>query len=225
MFKRRILINLLVIAMACSFTSCINIVEKVFFKKNGSGTYTMTLDMSKIASMMAMFGEDDQTNEMEEAMNGMNEGFEQAKAKLEGVAGISNINQEMDKKTLTYTMAFDFSNVDALNDGLNRYFANEDDNRDYTYFTSKKKEFTRTSFNRFSKALNEEMNSDEDPGFDPAVLMADAYFESILTFEKDIRSHSNKDYKKDGNRRISLKKFFFNKDHEDKSLAVTVKTK
>lgn len=225
MFKRRILINLLVIAMACSFTSCISIVEKVFFKKNGSGTYTMTLDMSKIASMMTMFGEDDQTNEMEDAMNGMNEGFEQAKAKLEGVAGISNINQEMDKKTLTYTMAFDFSNVDALNEGLNRYFANEDDNGDYTYFTSKKKEFTRTSFNRFSKALNEEMNSDEDSDFDPAVLMADAYFESILIFEKDIRSYSNSDYKKDGNRRISLKKFFFNKDHEDKSLAVTVKTK
>ncbi|MCE7992276.1 MAG: hypothetical protein HEP71_09860 [Roseivirga sp.] len=224
MLKRRILINLLVIVMAFSFTSCINIVEKVFFKKNGSGTYTMTLDMSKVANMLTMFGEDEMT-EMEDAMNGMNEGFEQAKAKLEGVTGISNINQEMDKKTLTYTMAFDFRDVDALNDGLNRYFANEDDNGEYTYFTSKKKQFTRTSMDRFSKALNEEMASSEDSHFDPAILMGDAYFESILIFEKDIKSHSNTDYKKDGNRKISLKKFFFNKISEGKSLAVTVKTK
>lgn len=210
--------------MACSFTSCINIVEKVFFKKNGSGTYTMTLDMSQIANMMTMFGEGEQMDEMEEVLKGMNEGFEKNKAKLQGIAGIGNINQEMDKPTLTYTLAFDFSNVEALNNGLNSYFANEEDSGEYTYFTREKKKISRTSLDRFSKALNDEMNSGEDADFDPSALMGDAYFQSVLVFEKDIKSYSNSDYKKDGNRRISLKKYFFSKD-QDKTLEVTVKTK
>lgn len=225
MLKRRVLVNLLVIAMACSFTSCINIIEKVFFKKNGSGTYTMTLDMSQIASMMSMFGEGEQMDQMDEALSGMNEGFDQAKTKLEGITGISNIQQEMDKETLTYTMGFDFTNVEALNDGLNRYFANKEDNNEYTYFTQAKKKFTRTEHDRFSKALNEQLNSEKDAEFDPSALMGDAYFETVLVFEKDIKSFSNSDYKKDGSRRISLKKFFFNKNQADKTLQVTVKTK
>ncbi len=224
MLKRRILINLLVIVMACSFTSCINIVEKVFFKKNGSGTYTMTLDMSQIANMMSMFGEGEQMDGMEEALKGMNEGFEENRAKLEGISGISNINQEMDKPTLTYTLAFDFSNVEALNNGLNSYFANEEDSGQYTYFTREKKKISRSGLDRFSKALNDEMNSGEDTDFDPSALMGDAYFQSVLVFEKDIKSYSNPDYKKDGNRRISLKKYFFSKD-DNKTLEVTVKTK
>lgn len=224
MLKRRFLTNLLVIVMACSFTSCINIVEKVFFKKNGSGTYTMTLDMSQIANMMTMFGEGEQMDEMEEALKGMNEGFEENRAKLEGISGISNINQKMDKPTLTYTLAFDFSNVEALNNGLNSYFANEEDSGEYTYFTRDKKKITRTGLDRFSKALNNEMNSGEDDDFDPSTLMGDAYFQSVLVFEKDIKSYSNPDYEKDGNRRISLKKYFFTKD-QDKTLEVTVKTK
>jgi hypothetical protein len=37
------------------FTSCLHIFEEVTFKKNGSGTYNMTIDMSEFKGMMDMF--------------------------------------------------------------------------------------------------------------------------------------------------------------------------
>jgi hypothetical protein len=211
--------------MACSFTSCISIIEKVFFKKDGSGTYSMTLDMSQVSNMLTMLGEDQKPAEMDEAFKGMNEGFEKSRAKLEGIKGISNIQQEMDKKTLVYTVSFDFKDVNALNNGLNEYFANEENRKDYTLFTQDKKRFSRTSEDRFAEALNEGLSVGEDTEFDPAIFMADAYFESVLVFERDIKSFSNEEYKRDGDRRITIKKFFFNKNDADKDLAVTVKVK
>lgn len=225
MFSKKLLVNILVIAMACSFTSCISIIEKVFFKKDGSGTYSMTLDMSQVSSMLSMLGEDQKPAEMDEAFKGMDEGFEKSRAKLEAIKGISNIQQEMDKKTLVYTVSFDFKDVNALNNGLNEYFADEENRKDYTLFTQDKKRFSRTSEDRFAKALNEGLGAGEDPDFDPAIFMADAYFESVLVFERDIRSISNEDYKRDGDRRITIKKFFFNESDADKDLAVTVKVK
>jgi hypothetical protein len=51
--KKIYLFALLVGAM--SLTGCLNILEEVTFKKNGSGTYSMIIDMSEMKSMMDMF--------------------------------------------------------------------------------------------------------------------------------------------------------------------------
>lgn len=224
MIKRKVLIHLVVIMMALSFTSCIGIVEKVFFKKDGSGTYSMTLDMSKFASMMTMFSEGDEKNEMDEALSDMDESFDQTKAKLDNVDGVSNITQNMDKEKLIYTVSFDFRDVDALNNGLNRYFENEEDPQESTFFTAGKKSFTRTAADRLSEALGSQMGLGEDPDFDPTVLMADAYYETIIEFERKIRSISNSEYTQDGNK-ISLRRLMFDKDNASKKTKVTVKTK
>lgn len=51
--KKIYLFALLVGAM--SLTGCLNILEEVTFKKNGSGTYSMIIDMSEMKNMMDMF--------------------------------------------------------------------------------------------------------------------------------------------------------------------------
>lgn len=58
------LIYLPLIACALSLTSCINIIEELLLKKDGTGVYTITMDMSSvmenggIRSLMEMSGED-----------------------------------------------------------------------------------------------------------------------------------------------------------------------
>lgn len=43
------------LASALTFTGCLNILEEVFFKKDGGGSYSMIMDMSEMKSMMDMF--------------------------------------------------------------------------------------------------------------------------------------------------------------------------
>ncbi len=58
------LIYLPLIALFLSLTSCINVIEELFLKKDGTGTYTITMDMSSIMegggirSLMQMSGEE-----------------------------------------------------------------------------------------------------------------------------------------------------------------------
>jgi len=58
--------NILIIALAMvsmtTFTGCIDIIEEVFFNKDGSGKYTMRMDMSGMMEMVKMM------SEMEELM-------------------------------------------------------------------------------------------------------------------------------------------------------------
>lgn len=53
--------NILLIALAfasmTTFTGCIDIVEEMFLNKDGSGKYTMRMDMSGVMSMIKMMGE------------------------------------------------------------------------------------------------------------------------------------------------------------------------
>jgi hypothetical protein len=177
-----------------------------------------------MASMMAMFSEGDDTNEMDEALKGMDQSFDEARAKLEGIDGISNMTQNMNKEKLIYTFSFDFRDIDALNNGLNKYFEDKENPKDLTYFTKGKKSITRTGADRLTEALNGQMGLDEDPDFDPSVLMADAYYETVIEFERKIKSVSNDEYKRDGNT-ISLKRLLFDKSNTDKKTQVTVKTK
>jgi len=77
--------NILIIALAVvsmtTFTGCIDIIEEVFFNKDGSGKYTMRMDMSGIMSMVKMMSEmeemapedEENTEEKEGGMGAMME--------------------------------------------------------------------------------------------------------------------------------------------------------
>ena len=54
---KNILIIALAVASMTTFTGCIDIIEEVFFNKDGSGKYTMRMDMSGMMSMVKMMSE------------------------------------------------------------------------------------------------------------------------------------------------------------------------
>jgi len=75
--------NILIIALAMvsitTFTGCIDIIEEVFLNKNGSGKYTMRMDMSGMMGMIKMM------SEMGEMMPGDEEDTEESEKEDAGL--------------------------------------------------------------------------------------------------------------------------------------------
>jgi len=80
--------NILIIALAMfsmtTFTGCIDIIEEVFLNKNGSGKYTMRMDMSGMMSMIKMMSE----------MDGLMPGDEEDTEESEEDAGLSAMMEQ-----------------------------------------------------------------------------------------------------------------------------------
>jgi len=80
--------NILIIALAVfsmtTFTGCIDIIEEVFLNKNGSGKYTMRMDMSGMMSMIKMMSE----------MDGLMPGDEEDTEESEEDAGLSAMMEQ-----------------------------------------------------------------------------------------------------------------------------------
>ncbi len=222
---RRLFVHLLVIFMAFSLTSCFHIAEEIFFRKNGSGTYQLTFDMSRVASMMEMMG--GSNAEMDASLDEMYREFDKVKKRMESVEGITNARQEIDKKTMTLTTAFDFTNLKALNGGMSEMF-NDPNNpgfEPHDYFTYSGGKLVRSGKDDLSQAIAESMSGNESPDMDPEILFADVYFESTLKFERSFKDFSNDAYYSPDKNTLKWKKYLFLRKEQDKSVGLTVKTK
>ena len=167
-------------------TSCIGIIEKVFFNKNGSGTYSMTLDMSEVVQMIAAFG-GGQPPELTEGMDSLNAVFDIRASKIRQVNGISNVRQEIDKENLVFSLLLDFDNIDALNRGMSEFYKDESTSqtKQYVFFKETKGNLERTEVNRVLDALNFAMNSEQvGQEFNPATLLGDMFYEQQISFKK-----------------------------------------
>lgn len=120
--RRNVLRLLLAFFLLFSLTGCFEISEEITLKKNGSGTYAFTLDMSQIVSMAKAFEEaakDSTDTEEEKNTKGKDEELfadsEEGLAELEAVAGITNVTQKADSEEGILSFSFDFRDIDALN--------------------------------------------------------------------------------------------------------------
>ncbi|GEM_PF-1920885 len=227
MFRRkRLFIHLLVIFMAFSFTSCFHIIEDIFFQKDGSGTYSITVDMSQIADMMAAMGTGDD-KEMNEAMSGMVSEFEMVKKRLEALGGVSNVKQEVDKEMLVFSVSFDFDDLKALNLGMSEYFMDRQGGQSetHTFFTYSKGKLVRSDKDLMSEALLEATQGEDDQGIDPAVMFSDVYFKTKLRFARGYRAFSNKEYQSEDENTLTWKKYLFNPKDKDKKVNISVTTR
>lgn len=227
MFKRsRLLTHLLVIFMAFSFTSCFHIIEDIFFQKDGSGTYSIVVDMSQIANMMELMGSGD-NKEMEEAMSGMVSEFEMVKKRMEALNGVSNVKQEVDKETLIFSTSFDFDDLKALNLGMSEYFMDREGGQTetHTFFTYRQGKLVRSDKDLMSEALLEATQEEGDQSIDPEVVFSDVYFETKLRFARGYRAFSNEEYQTADKNTLTWKKYLFNPKDKEKTVAVSVTTR
>lgn len=223
MIKKTLSIFLIVL-VALSTSSCMNIVEKLFFKANGSGTYSMTVDMSGMAEMIKSFGGSD--DDMAESLNEAESEFSDVIAKLEAIEGISNVEQVSDKENLTFGITYDFASVKALNMALSENYHDEESDGpeviQKTFYTRSKNSIVRTSVDPMLEAMDE-LEGEDMMGME--AFFKDMYYEFIMEFERDIKSVSNEDYLTEGKRSVNLKRYFFKKEDQKKQVGVEVKTK
>lgn len=103
-----------VLVLTISFSSCFNFTEEITLKKNGSGSFKRTIDMSEMMSMLATFMPDS----LKETMDlGKNLDVNEMKSKFIGMNGISNVQSFSDKAGIV-EVSFDFKNIDALNKAI-----------------------------------------------------------------------------------------------------------
>jgi hypothetical protein len=111
---------LFICLLAC--TSCFDIHENIFLKKDGSGNFSFSIDLTQMKPMMVMLESDKSAPDKQSTQESLNDKFEVVHAKLSQVNGITNIHSIEDTANYTFGIAFDFSNVTALNKAMNKLF-------------------------------------------------------------------------------------------------------
>lgn len=115
-FNLFLLIGLFCVVIASS--ACFDIEETYNFRKDGSGTATVKLDMSQMIDMMASFaGSLDSTGEADESIDELFAENEAA-ANLGRIPGISNVKDLNDKEAGIIGYSYEFTDVEALNNAL-----------------------------------------------------------------------------------------------------------
>jgi hypothetical protein len=113
--------------------SCFEIKEIIKINKDGSGTFSMVIDMSELKVMLESFSEEDE-NVAESPLAEEEQEYEATKSKLEVIEGISNITFLTENDGYMITTSFDFANPEALNKGMNVVYEDENAFGEYTLY-------------------------------------------------------------------------------------------
>lgn len=150
MKKQLLNIFIVVFSLFCC-TACFDLNENLFLKKDGSGSFSFTVDLGEMKSMMSMF--DGFGKDMEKKGNvtikktplsKMNTEFELKRRELLNTKGISNVKTIEDTINYTFGFKFDFKNIDALNIAMNTLFKDDSTKtEDKKYFAWKNNQLTR----------------------------------------------------------------------------------
>ncbi len=122
------------------FSGCLHIVEEVTVKKDGSGTYKLTLDMSEMKAMLDALKEMGNSNDEEENTDDNSVAEEPSDGEEEGkqedsvtqlgttlstvaqslrvLTGLSDIREFSDTVTYLFGYSFQFANIEALNKAI-----------------------------------------------------------------------------------------------------------
>ena len=104
--------------IAICLSSCFDILEMISFNKDGSGSYTTTLDVSGLRDQMKMLASMDTTGKMESGFNySMDSTYKESIRKYKTVNGITKVVGNTAKEN-EYTISFDFASVDALSQAI-----------------------------------------------------------------------------------------------------------
>ena len=196
-------ILLLFAAASLLTTSCIDIIEKIHFNKDGSGHMTYILDMSKLKSFTESMkdengeGEDDGGDNMKkEDKKGdkkMSKSFEEYKTALSSINGISNVKFD-DKKAdenYIFEIGFDFKDFNALNEAMTSLKKSKNSmEKSVTYISGTAKKITRSgSFFNLSDKNDDEESENDNPMLQS--MLKDSKYRMIYTFDKTIKKVSN----------------------------------
>ena len=160
------------------FSSCLTITETYTFNKNGSGSMSYMIDMSEMASLIKM-AEQESEMPMQEEMN-----FAAFADKLKGISGITAVKSVEDKENYKFGLSFDFANVVALNQAMNRII--NEGGQSHEFFTQEGKVLTRNHHMNSAFDASEMLGSDEEAEY-AKTLMESMVYNVNFTFKKPVK--------------------------------------
>lgn len=176
---------LLLLAATLSMQSCFEIREVVRFSHDGSGSFSLSIDLSQVKQMLQGFSQGNEASGGSPFEN-MGAEYQKTREKLEAVDGISNMRFISENDGYVITTGFEFSNIDALNKGMDVVYENETGSAEVPeYYKFKRRNFERTAAHNFLDLVKNEFSGSDMSveGMDLSKLFADVAYVNEIHFE------------------------------------------
>lgn len=176
---------LLVVMSITTLAGCMDMTEEVTFNDDGSGSYRMTMDFSKMMELMG----DMVANEENDFGEEMSKSFEQTMAELNKLEGISDVvyTAEGDK----YTISYNFANLAALNKAIALNASEDGLTPKNAFGTGPTFIWEKNKIQRVAIESNDKDTEELSPEMIDAML-GNASYVSIYHFPRSVKKVSNK---------------------------------
>ncbi|HCR76538.1 MAG TPA: hypothetical protein DIW37_09085 [Chryseobacterium sp.] len=189
---KNIMKQLLLLLPLLLLTSCFDILDKINVKADGSGEYSLILNVSKSKTRLASISKMETINgkkvpkrsEIEAKIN-------EAARIFKATPGISNVKTSMDFDNYIIKLSCNFKKIENINAGLQQLKAKNIVGKMVPvqlYSQSpEKKTFTRNKVSSFKNDYDRMSKADKE-------VFNDAKYTSIMQFENTIKSQTNNAY-------------------------------
>jgi hypothetical protein len=188
----------LAIVFFCSLflSACFELREEIDLQKDGSGTYRLLLDMSQSKATIDLAQKMQQDAEANKNLNfTIDSTFAKSKLRFNGMLGISQAKDSINKIDYIFGISFNFSGIEALNNAIMEL--NRDENGKNTIqepiYSLSKNIFTKQNiyyFNNISEVLKQSNNTEKNEKL--KTLLQGANYVSIIKVNGKIKKISNK---------------------------------
>lgn len=191
--------RLFVLLPLLMLTSCFDILDKVHVNADGSGEYTIILNVSKSKTRLASISKMETVNgkkvpkkpEIEAKIN-------EAARIFKSTPGISDVKTSMDFDNYIIKLSCHFTKIENINVGLeqlkNRNVIGKMVPTNIYSQNTAKKTFTRNKVNTFKTDYEKMSTADKE-------IFNNARYISVLQFENTVKSQSNSAYSLSPNRK------------------------
>jgi len=192
--KARFLVFLLLFffqSFSNSFALGVDFIEKADFNKDGSGQFSIEVDLTKTSYLISVIKYLNKNyKDITKAIG--YKAFSSASTKFEKIAGISQIGIAYDEKMLKFNLVFNFNTLQALNEAIGALNKGLDPPK-ITYFSLDDLLFIREDLNGIAKKLffYQEYDNSLVKSLDLASFFKESTYTTIYTFPNTIEDYSN----------------------------------
>jgi hypothetical protein len=214
----------IIIFLTICLTSCFDLKEKIYIRKDGSGTFTFTVDMGQSKMLLDMAKRMSGDDKLSSPTNNINNSFDKGKSDLEKIKGITNVKSITDENNYVFGVQFDFANIEALNKALEKTLKKDETKGggSYVEYRWRKGELERLEKTNMKEKILTEVKKEkqlEASGFDPSSIFYDVKYSTIFSFENKVKdvSHKGATLSEDG-KTVTVVQKLFNDNDKNKNL-------
>jgi RNase H-fold protein (predicted Holliday junction resolvase) len=191
---KNVVVFFLMIGISVFLTGCFEIREEVTVKPDGSGSITMTLDMSESKYNLANFMKAGEVQgERIPSKEEIEEQLKEVEQKLRNMQGLSDIRQNKDFENFIFSISANFSNIKYLNEAINTFVKKVNENVSPPVRLVDNFRFNSGSFQRLFNYPVETVTEEEYKklGTMERFMLESARLVQIYRFEKPVKTISN----------------------------------